>query len=45
LETFMAKVEELSDRATEAEDRRAQGILDALFEYADGLAGAGAEGG
>jgi exodeoxyribonuclease-1 len=42
LETFMAKVEELSDRATEAEDRRAQGILDALFEYADGLAGAGA---
>jgi exodeoxyribonuclease-1 len=38
LEPFLAKVEELADRATEAEDLRAQGLLDALYEYADALA-------
>jgi exodeoxyribonuclease-1 len=38
LEPFLAKLEELADRATETEDLRAQGVLDALYEYADGLA-------
>jgi exodeoxyribonuclease-1 len=38
LEPFLAKVEELADRAIEAEDLRAQGLLDALYEYADSLA-------
>ncbi len=38
LEPFLSKVEELADRATEAEDLRAQGLLDALYEYADALA-------